>query len=85
MAANPAEWCADYFEFASYEQAPEGGVLLNPRGPGQGNSRHGFARTFKGFSRAPHTPDYLECIERHAQSPLQVAAISFRCVKPGCT
>jgi formylglycine-generating enzyme required for sulfatase activity len=81
LAGNAAEWCADFFDFAYYEKAPTGGILIDPTGPALGNPSHGYARMFKGFCRAPQTPQFLECNKRHARAPLLTAAIGFRCVK----
>jgi len=82
LAGNAAEWCADFFDFPSYERAPPGGLLIDPRGPASGNPDHGYARMFKGFCQgARHHPEFLRCTKRHARAPLLTAAISFRCVK----
>ncbi|MBL6707540.1 MAG: SUMF1/EgtB/PvdO family nonheme iron enzyme [Planctomycetaceae bacterium] len=32
MAGNSGEWCADYFDNASYQKAPADGVAVNPKG-----------------------------------------------------
>lgn len=81
LAGNAAEWCADFFDFPSYEQAPADGLRVDPKGPVIGTADHGYARMFKGFCQARETPQFLECTKRHARSPLLTAAIGFRCVK----
>ncbi len=82
LAGNAAEWCADFFDFPSYETAPPGGLLTDPTGPATGSPQHGYARMFKGFCQgARRHPEFLECNKRHARAPLLTAAIGFRCVK----
>ena len=83
LAGNAAEWCADFFDFPSYEKAPSEGLLIDPLGPAKGSPQHGYARMFKGFCLgANRHPEFLECTKRHARSPLLTAAIGFRCVQP---
>ena len=82
LAGNAAEWCADFFDFLSYEKAPPGGLLIDPTGPAAGSPQHGYARMFKGFCHgARRHPELLHCTKRHARAPLLTAAIAFRCVK----
>jgi formylglycine-generating enzyme required for sulfatase activity len=82
LAGNAAEWCADFFDFPSYEKAPPGGFLIDPTGPATGSPELGYARMFKGFCHgARRDPEFLQCIKRHARAPLLTAAITVRCVK----
>jgi len=81
LAGNCAEWCADFYDAAYYETAPPGDVMIDPRGPAEGNSQNGYRRMFKGFCRGPNTPEFFECNKRHARPPLLTAAIGFRCVR----
>jgi len=82
LAGNAAEWCADFFDFPSYEKAPPGGLLIDPTGPAAGSPQHGYARMFKGFCQgARRHPEFLQCTKRHARAPLLTAAIGFRCVR----
>ena len=81
LAGNCAEWCADFYDAAHYETAPPAGVMIDPRGPAEGNSQTGYRRMFKGFCRGPNTPQFFECNKRHARPPLLTAAIGFRCVR----
>jgi len=81
LAGNCAEWCADFYDAAYYETAPPGGMMIDPHGPAEGNSRNGYRRMFKGFCRGPNTPEFFECNKRHARPPLLTAAIGFRCVR----
>ncbi len=81
LAGNCAEWCADFYDAAYYETAPPGGVMIDPRGPAEGNSQNGYRRMFKGFCRGPNTPEFFECNKRHARPSLLTAAIGFRCVR----
>lgn len=85
MAGNSAEWCADYFDIASYVQAPAGGVLINPKGPKQGfdpASWYKFRMMFKGWCKG-NRADLFTCTKRHGRPPFEDAdgGISFRCVK----
>lgn len=79
LAGNAAEWCAGFYSHDSYDKAPAGGVLIDPKGPVAGSSDHGYARMFKGFCQG-RSPEFLTCTKRHARAPLLTAAISFRCV-----
>jgi len=81
LAGNCAEWCADFYDAVYYETAPPDGVMIDPRGPAEGNSQNGYRRMFKGFCRGPNTPQFFECNKRHARPPLLTAAIGFRCVR----
>jgi formylglycine-generating enzyme required for sulfatase activity len=82
LAGNAAEWCADFFDFPSYERDPPGGLLIDPTGPVTGSPDHGYARMFKGFCQgARRHPEFLQCTKRHARAPLLTAAIGFRCVQ----
>ncbi len=82
LAGNAAEWCADFFNFAAYEKAPSGALLIDPTGPKTGSPQHGYSRMFKGFCKgAARHPEFLQCTKRHARAPLLTAAIGFRCVK----
>lgn len=83
LAGNAAEWCADFYDAAYYETAPEGGVLNNANGPKQGSKEWRYDRMFKGFFRVTDSPESLQSTERHAHPPLLASAISFRTVK-GC-
>lgn len=83
LAGNAAEWCADFFDAAYYETAPEDGVLANATGPKTGSKEWRYDRMFKGFCRTTDTPEFLQCTKRHSRPPLLTSAISFRTVK-GC-
>lgn len=83
LAGNAAEWCADFYSHTYYDKAPKDGILKNPLGPDKGSSASQYCRMFKGFCRAPKTPEFLECTKRHSRPPFLTAAIGFRCVK-GC-
>ena len=85
MAGNSAEWCADFFDTASYVKAPADGVLINPKGPEQGfdpNSWYKFRVMFKGWCKG-NRADLLTCTKRHSRPPFEdaEAGVSFRCVK----
>ena len=88
MAGNSAEWCADYYDTASYVKAPPEGVLINPKGPVQGfdpNSWYKLRVLFKGWCKG-NRADLFTCTKRHGRGPFEDAdaGISIRCVK-GCT
>lgn len=88
MAGNSAEWCADFFDTASYVKAPADGVLINPKGPEQGfdpNSWYKFRVMFKGWCKG-NRADLLTCTKRHSRPPFEdaEAGVSIRGVK-GCT
>ena len=83
LAGNAAEWCADFYDAAYYETAPEDGLIINPTGPKQGVKEWQYRRMFKGFCRTTDKPELLQCTKRHARPPLLISAISFRTVK-GC-
>jgi formylglycine-generating enzyme required for sulfatase activity len=85
MAQNSAEWCADYFDNASYVKAPSSGVLVDPKGPEHGflpQEWFKFRVTMKGWCKATH-PEHFTCTKRHSRGPFADAAagISFRCVR----
>ncbi len=85
MAGNSAEWCADYFDNASYVKAPPGGVAVNPTGaanPFQPNTWYKFRVMFKGWCKS-NRPESFTCTKRHSRPPLADASagISFRCVR----
>ena len=85
MAGNSAEWCADYFDRASYSNAPPSGVAINPTGAKQAlqpNTWYKFRVMFKGWCKA-NRAEYFTCTKRHSRPPLADASagVSFRCVK----
>ncbi len=85
MAGNSAEWCADYFDQASYAVAPPDGVAINPTGakePLQPDTWYRYRVMFKGWCKANRF-EYFTCTKRHARPPLADASagVSFRCVK----
>lgn len=85
MAGNSAEWCADYYDSASYQKAPADGVAVNPTGasqPYQPNTWYKYRVMFKGWCKA-NRAEYFTCTKRHNRPPLAdaVAGVSFRCVK----
>ena len=85
MAGNSAEWCADYFDHASYTKAPPGGVAINPTGAKeafQPNTWYKFRVMFKGWCKS-NRAEYFTCTKRHSRPPLADASagVSFRCVK----
>ena len=85
MAGNSAEWCADYFDNASYQKAPPDGVAINPTGATQHFQPETWYRLrvmFKGWCKA-NRADYFTSTKRHSRPPLAdaVAGVSFRCVK----
>lgn len=85
MAGNSAEWCADYFDQASYAKAPAGGVAINPAGasePFQPDSWYKYRVMFKGWCKANRF-EYFTSTKRHSRPPLADASagVSFRCVK----
>jgi len=85
MAGNSAEWCADYFDPASYAKAPPGGVAVDPKGPEQGffpDSWYKFRVVFKGWCKS-NRAEYFTCTKRHGRGPFEDASagVSFRCVK----
>jgi formylglycine-generating enzyme required for sulfatase activity len=89
MAGNSGEWCADYFDNASYQKAPADGVAVNPKGAQQAfqpDTWYKYRVMFKGWCKA-NRADYFTCTKRHSRPPLAdaMAGVSFRCVKPGCT
>lgn len=89
MAGNSAEWCADYFDHASYAEAPAGGVANNPTGaaePFQPEIWYKYRVMFKGWCKAER-PAYYTVTKRHARPPLADASagVSFRCVKSPST
>jgi hypothetical protein len=58
MAGNSAEWCADYFDPASYVKVPPGGVAVDPTGPAQGffpDAWYKFRVVFKGWCKSNRT------------------------------
>lgn len=83
LAGNAAEWCADFYDAAYYETAPEDGLLKNPTGPELGVKEWQYRRMFKGFCRVTDTPEFLQCTKRHARPPLLTSAIGFR-TAAGC-
>jgi len=83
LAGNAAEWCADFYDAAYYETAPEDGLLKNPTGPDLGVKEWQYRRMFKGFCRVTDTPEFLQCTKRHARPPLLTSAIGFR-TAAGC-
>lgn len=85
MGQNSAEWCADYFDYASYVKAPPGGLLIDPKGPAQGyfpNTWYKFNVAMKGWCKAKY-PEYFTCSRRHGRHPLidAAAGISIRCAR----
>ncbi len=85
MACNSGEWCADYFDNASYRKAPPGGIAINPTGakqPFQPDTWYRYRVMFKGWCKA-NRPEYFTCTKRNSRPPLADASagISFRCVK----
>lgn len=85
MAGNSAEWCADYFDNASYVKAPPGGVAVDPKGPEQGlfpDTWYKFRVMFKGWCKG-NRAEYFTCTKRHGRGPFEDASagVSFRCVK----
>lgn len=85
MAGNSAEWCADYYDSASYQKAPPEGVAINPTGAQQRFQPETWYRLrvmFKGWCKA-NRADYFTSTKRHSRPPLAdaVAGVSFRCVK----
>ncbi len=85
MAGNSAEWCADYFDSASYQKAPPGGLAIDPKGPAQGfapQTWYKFRVVMKGWCKA-NDAEYFTCSRRHARGPFADAGagISIRCVK----
>lgn len=85
MGHNSAEWCADYFDYASYVKAPKGDLLIDPKGPEQGflpSTWFKFNVAMKGWCKATR-PEHFTCSKRHGRHPLidADAGISFRCVK----
>jgi formylglycine-generating enzyme required for sulfatase activity len=88
MVGNSAEWCADYFDAASYVKAPADGLAINPAGAQQAfqpDTWYKFRVMFKGWCRA-NRAEYFTCTKRHSRPPLADASagIGIRCVKPGC-
>ena len=84
MAGNSAEWCADYFDTASYTKVEPGSVVVDPKGaeqPFQPNTWYKYRVMFKGWCKANRS-DYFTCTKRHARPPLADASagVSFRCV-----
>lgn len=89
MAGNSGEWCADYFDNASYRKAPPGGVAINPTGAKQRfqpDTWYRYRVMFKGWCKA-NRPEYFTCTKRNSRPPLADASagISFRCVKSAAT
>ena len=85
MAGNSAEWCADYFDNASYQKAPAGGLAVDPSGAAQAyqpSTWYKYRVMFKGWCKA-NRAEYLTSTKRHCRPPLAdaVAGVSFRCVK----
>lgn len=85
MAGNSAEWCADYYDTASYQKAPADGVAIDPTGAAQAyqpNTWYKYRVMFKGWCKA-NRAEYFTCTKRHSRPPLAdaVAGVSFRCVK----
>jgi formylglycine-generating enzyme required for sulfatase activity len=85
MAGNSAEWCADYFDLASYAKAPAGGVAIDPTGaeqPFQPETWFKYRVMFKGWCKS-NRADYFTSTKRHSRPPLADASagVSFRCVK----
>ena len=85
MAGNSAEWCADYFDNSSYQQAPPDGVAIDPTGAKQAfqpDTWYKYRVMFKGWCKSNRI-DYFTCTKRHSRPPLvdAVAGVSFRCVK----
>lgn len=85
MAGNSAEWCADYFDHASYAKAPPGGVAINPTGATQAfqpGTWYKYRVMFKGWYKS-NRADYFTSTKRHSRPPLADASagVSFRCVK----
>lgn len=89
MAGNSAEWCADFYDNASYAKSPAGGVLVNPRGPERGfvpNSWYKFRVMFKGWCKG-NRAELFTCTKRHGRGPFEdaEAGVSIRCVKSVAT
>lgn len=88
LGQNSAEWCADYFDHASYVKAPADGLLVDPKGPEQGfqpTQRYKFNVVMKGWCKAAKA-EHFTCTKRHGRGPLYDASagISFRCVRTDC-
>ncbi len=84
MAGNSGEWCADYFDNASYRKAPDGGIAIDPKGaavPFQPETWYRYRVMFKGWCKA-NRADYFTCTKRNSRPTLADASagISFRCV-----
>ena len=85
MAGNSAEWCADYFDHASYAKAPSGGVAIDPTGANQAfqpDTWYKYRVMFKGWCKA-NRAEYFTSTKRHSRPPLADASagVSIRCVK----
>jgi formylglycine-generating enzyme required for sulfatase activity len=85
MAGNSAEWCADYFDHASYVKAPSGGVAIDPTGAKQAfqpDKWYKYRVMFKGWCKA-NRAEYFTSTKRHSRPPLADASagVSVRCVK----
>ena len=85
MVGNSAEWCADYFDHASYQKAPSSGVAINPTGAKQAfqpDTWYKYRVMFKGWCKA-NRADYFTCTKRHSRPPLvdAEAGVSIRCVR----
>jgi formylglycine-generating enzyme required for sulfatase activity len=85
MVGNSAEWCADYFDHASYAKAPPGGLAINPTGaknPFQPDTWYKYRVMFKGWCKSNRF-EYFTSTKRHSRPPLTDASagVSFRCVK----
>ena len=85
MAGNSAEWCADYFDHASYAKAPSGGVAVDPTGAKrafQPDTWYKYRVMFKGWCKA-NRAEYFTSTKRHSRPPLADASagVSIRCVK----
>jgi len=65
MAGNSGEWCADYFDNASYRKAPPGGIAINPTGAKQAfqpDTWYRYRVMFKGWCKA-NRPEYFYLYE----------------------
>lgn len=87
LAQNSAEWCADYFDYASYTKAPAAGVATNPTGAAQGFQPQQWFRfnvVMKGWCKASDA-EHFTVTKRHGRGPFTDAdaGISFRCVMSG--
>ena len=76
---------ADYFDNASYQQAPASGIAINPTGARQAfqpDTWYRYRVMFKGWCKAER-PEYYTVTKRHARPPLADAAAAARAVGSG--